>query len=141
MIQRLSIIILAILIISGCSNRSNKRFDILSSKKTGIEFNNAIVSNDIFHILNYEYFYNGGGVGIADFNNYNLLDIFFSGNVVDNKLYLNKGDMKFQDVSDMAGISSPGKWNTGISVVDINNDGFQDIYICASAMDGNMRKN
>jgi len=141
MIQRLSIIILAIIIISGCSNRSNKRFDILSSKKTGIEFNNAIVSNDIFHILNYEYFYNGGGVGIADFNNDNLPDIFFSGNIVDNKLYLNKGKMKFQDVSSQAGIEGQGIWCTGIAVVDINNDGFQDIYVCASAMDGDKRKN
>jgi hypothetical protein len=85
-------------------------------------------------VLNYEYIYNGGGVGIGDFNNDSLPDIFFSGNMVSCKLYLNKGNMRFADVTDAAGAGGEGKWCKGVSVVDINNDGLMDIYISAGAL-------
>ena len=76
------------------------------------------------------YFYNGAGVGAGDFNNDGKIDLFFTANQGDNKLYLNKGGLKFEDVTQQAGIPEDGEWSTGVSVVDINNDGLLDIYIC-----------
>ena len=87
---------------------------------------------DSFNILSYEYIYNGGGVGIADFNNDQKPDIFFTGNQVPNKLYLNEGNFKFKDISETANINVVGRWNSGVSVVDINNDGWMDVYVCAT---------
>ncbi len=78
--------------------------------------------------------YNGGGVGIADFNNDGLQDIYFTGNQVSNRLYINKGNFKFQDVTAIANAGGGGKWCRGASVIDINNDGLQDIYVCASIL-------
>src|SRR5690606_13257578 len=81
-------------------------------------------------------FYNGGGVGIGDFNNDSLPDIIFAGNLVDNKLYINEGDFRFRDVSEKSGVVRTGSWTTGISVVDINGDGWLDIYLCKSGPPG-----
>jgi hypothetical protein len=97
-----------------------------------VTFSNDIQDNDTFNILTYEYIYNGGGVGIADFNNDGLRDIFFAGNLVPNRLYLNKGDFEFDDVTAIAGINVDGRWNSGVSVVDINNDGWMDVYVTAT---------
>src|SRR5690606_1721135 len=88
--------------------------------------------NDTFNILTHEYIYNGGGVGVADFNNDGLPDIFFSGNLVPNRLYLNKGDLEFEDISTIAGIQIPGRWDSGVAIADSNGDGWMDLYVCAT---------
>lgn len=107
-------------------------FKLLPSSETGIAFNNRITENDTLNILNQANIYNGGGVGVGDFNNDGLPDLYFAGNMVSNKLYLNGGSMKFADVTAKAGVEGMGRWCTGVSVVDINNDGWLDIYVAAS---------
>jgi enediyne biosynthesis protein E4 len=102
----------------------------LESQETGIEFNNTITEHDTFNILNSEFIYNGGGVAAGDFNGDGLSDLFFTGNQVENKLYLNKGNLHFSDITATAGISKkPNVWSSGINVVDINRDGRLDIYV------------
>lgn len=128
-----STLLFLLLVISvSCHRQDETLFTLLSSDDTGITFNNLILENDSFNILTHEYIYNGGGVGISDFNNDGLQDIFFSGNLVPNKLYLNKGDLEFQDISAEAGINVPGRWNSGVAIADINNDGWMDLYVCAT---------
>jgi enediyne biosynthesis protein E4 len=118
------------------------QFKLLPDQTTGIEFSNTITEYDTFSILTFEYIYNGGGVGIGDFNNDGLSDIFFSGNMVENDLYLNLGDFKFKDVSEEAKVTGDGKWCSGIAVVDLNADGWKDIYVCATSQpDTAKRKN
>src|SRR3954469_912865 len=116
---------------SSC-NKKHSLFQLVSSEHSGIHFNNKITENDSINPLDMTNIYNGGGVGIGDFNNDGLEDIYFSGNQVPNKLYLNKGKFKFEDVTKDANVNGQGKWCRGVAVVDINNDGFQDIYVCAS---------
>lgn len=114
-------------------------FHAVASAHSGIHFNNTIVETDSVNPIDVTNIYNGGGVGIADFNNDGLPDIYFTGNLVSNKLYLNKGKMQFDDITAEAGVNGQGKWCRGIAVVDINNDGWQDMYVCAS-MDKNPDK-
>ena len=114
-------------------------FHAVSSEQSGIHFNNKIVETDSINPIDVTNIYNGGGVGVADFNNDGLPDIYFTGNMVSNKLYLNKGGLKFQDITDEAGVGGEGKWCRGIAIVDINNDGLQDMYVCVS-MDKNPEK-
>jgi hypothetical protein len=121
-----------LLILASCSNKENTLFNLLPREKTGIDFNNHIVESDSFNILTDEYIFNGGGVATGDFNNDGLPDLFFTGNQVPNKLYLNEGKMKFKDVSADAGIEAKDRWSTGVTLVDINGDGFLDIYVCAA---------
>jgi hypothetical protein len=104
-------------------------FEVLDSDKTGLNFSNTLTSTDSFNLFKYMYFYNGAGVGTGDFNNDGLQDIFFSSNQGDNSLFLNKGNMQFTNVTKEAGIPSDHAWSTGVSVVDINNDGLLDIYV------------
>lgn len=130
--KKLSLPLLLILVVYGSCTRSENMFTILSSGKTGIDFSNNITESDSLNILDVENLYNGGGVGIGDFNNDGLQDIYFTGNTVSNKLYLNKGGMAFSDVTDKAGVNGAGRWSRGISVVDINNDGLLDMYVSAS---------
>ena len=115
-------------------------FREIKGDKSGIHFNNQITEDAELNILNYEYLYNGGGVGIGDFNNDGLPDIYFTGNRVSNKLYINKGNMTFEDVTEAAGVTGNGKWCKGASVIDINNDGLMDIYVCAAVLTSD-RKN
>jgi len=104
---------------------------------TGITFANTLKESEEENILSYEYFYNGGGVAVGDVNNDGKIDVFFTGNQVANKLYLNQGDedtpLKFEDISTKAGIEGrKGAWKTGVTMVDINADGWLDIYVCYS---------
>lgn len=128
----------------SCSTK-NKKFDKLSSTKTGVNFINKIEETDELNVLNYEYFYNGGGVAAADFNNDGLIDLYFTANLSSDKLYINKGgeSLKFEDITEKAGITYNGEWKTGVSVVDINNDGWNDIYVSVSGNIDNpaLRKN
>lgn len=126
----LSVYILVFLF--SCSKKEDTLFNQLSPEKTGIDFNNLIVESDSFNILTDEYIFNGGGVATGDFNNDGLPDLFFTGNQVANKLYLNEGKLKFKDVSLATGIEAKDRWSTGVTVVDINGDGFLDIYVCAA---------
>ncbi|HEY9488348.1 MAG TPA: CRTAC1 family protein, partial [Chryseosolibacter sp.] len=121
-----------IILLSACGDKKETLFSLLKSDQTGIDFNNKIEETDTFNILTHEYIYNGGGVGIADFNNDGLQDIFFSGNLVPNQLYLNKGEFRFEDISDESKINVPGTWNSGIAIADINQDGWMDLYVCAT---------
>tara|TARA_R110000868_G_scaffold222048_4_gene473930 strand:+ start:36813 stop:40367 length:3555 start_codon:yes stop_codon:yes gene_type:complete len=116
-------------------------FKLLSTNITNISFNNLIEENDVFNMVDFFYVYNGGGVSIGDINNDGLLDIYFTGNMVNDRLYLNKGGLKFEDISDSAGITIPG-WSTGVTMVDINHDGLLDVYVCRSGnFDSDQRKN
>jgi enediyne biosynthesis protein E4 len=105
-------------------------FELLEENRTGLHFNNHLSSTQQFNLFNYMYFYNGGGIGAGDFNNDGKIDVFFAGNQVENKLYINKGSLRFEDVSAVAGIKYDSAWSTGVSIVDINNDGMLDIYVC-----------
>jgi hypothetical protein len=112
-------------------------FTRLSAQETGVTFTNQIQETDSLHIFRYEYLYNGNGVGVGDFDGDGRTDLFFSGNTVHHKLYLNrtepgKKDWKFTDVTPQAGVSGNGTWGTGVSVVDINGDGRLDMYVCHS---------
>ncbi len=107
-------------------------FTLMSDSETGVSFLNNIKENDSLHVMRYEYLYNGAGVGIGDFNNDGLNDIFFSGNTTANKLFINKGNFKFTDASSVAGITGNGTWSTGVSLADVNGDGLLDVYVCHS---------
>lgn len=104
----------------------------VKSDRSHISFSNEIIENNMLNMLNYEYLYNGGGVGIGDFNNDQLPDIYFTSSLGSNKLYINKGNLQFEDVTDLAGVGGEKRWSRGVSIVDINNDGLPDIYISAS---------
>ncbi|WP_031525771.1 VCBS repeat-containing protein [Dyadobacter crusticola] len=115
-------------------------FTLLKPSQTGIDFNNFIDEDASNNVLEYGYFYNGGGVAAADFNNDGLVDLYFTGNMVANKLYINKGNFEFEDVSDKSGTALNEGWKTGVSLVDINDDGWIDIYVCrAGAQDPRLR--
>ena len=105
-------------------------FTVLDSSKTGITFANRLLPTPAFNLFSYMYYYNGAGVGVGDFNNDGLPDLFFAASQHPNALYLNRGQMKFDDVSLAAGIPRDSSWSTGVSVIDINRDGLLDIYVC-----------
>jgi len=115
----------------GCKQNSGELFVKLSADDTGITFENTLTETKDLSILDYLYFYNGGGVAIGDINNDSLPDIYFSGNQVKNKLYLNKGNLQFEDITKNAGVEGNSSWNTGAVMGDVNGDGLLDIYVCA----------
>lgn len=124
--------LVTILLLSCNSKDKNKPylFEALEAKQTGLDFVNKLTAASDFNMFKYMYFYNGAGVGTGDFNNDGLADLFFASNQGQNKLYLNKGNLHFEDVTFAAKIPVDGGWSTGVSVVDINNDGLLDLYIC-----------
>ncbi|MGI4751632.1 MAG: FG-GAP repeat domain-containing protein, partial [Janthinobacterium lividum] len=115
----------------------NALFQMMPAAQTGISFNNKVVDNDNFNVFNYRNYYNGGGVAIGDVNNDGKPDVFFTANQGSCKLYLNQGNWKFKDVTEKAGIKGAYRWHTGTSMVDINGDGWLDIYVCNSGGLGN----
>ncbi|MEO6549311.1 MAG: VCBS repeat-containing protein [Ferruginibacter sp.] len=125
----------AFISLTSCNQKpNNSLFSLLSSEQSGIKFSNDIHDNDSSHSFINEFGYMGGGVAIGDFNNDGLKDVFFTGNQVSSRLYINKGNNKFDDITGKAGISTDA-WCTGVSVVDINHDGFDDIYVCVFGKD------
>jgi hypothetical protein len=127
----------------SCKNEK-PLFEKIEADKSGIQFANIVTESEQENILNYEYFYNGGGVASGDFNNDGFVDLYFTGSQVDNKLYLNKGtNLQFEDITEKAGVAGrKGAWKTGVSIVDINADGWLDIYVCYSGLrDSTLRKN
>ena len=121
---------------------SNSLFQLQPFSKTGIDFTNKVVDKEEMNIFNYHNFYNGGGVAIGDVNNDGKPDVFFTSNQGSNKLYLNQGKWKFNDVTSESGLSSTHSWHTGVSMVDINGDGWLDIYVCnAGITPGDDRSN
>ncbi|MES2457243.1 MAG: VCBS repeat-containing protein [Bacteroidota bacterium] len=127
-----------IVVLYSCQNNTKNDesaplFELLSAEKTHVNFNNEIIENAKANIMSYQYFYNGGGVSVGDLNDDGLDDIYFSGNMTPAKLYLNKGNMEFEDVSEKAGIVETGfSWKTGVTFADVNGDGKLDIYQCRS---------
>jgi len=113
-----------------CSCKKHTLFQEIPPSHSNIHFVNKITENDTINPLDVTNIYNGGGIGIGDFNNDGLPDIYFSGNMVPNRLYLNKGDFEFEDITEKAGVGGLGGWGRGVSVIDINNDGLPDIYVC-----------
>lgn len=133
----LSIIMLVALLFSCEKARDGSskkwRFALVSPNYSNIHFNNKIQESASFNVLQYGYLYNGGGVAIGDIDNDGLDDIYFSSNMASNRLYKNLGNLKFKDITDIAGVAANDAWNTGVSMADVNNDGFLDIYVCRSA--------
>jgi hypothetical protein len=125
--------------LSACQNKT-ALFEKIPASHTGIVFNNKITENDSINPMDVVNIYNGGGVGIGDFNNDGLQDIFLTGNMVPCKLYLNKGHFKFEDITAEAGVEGLGRWARGVSIVDINNDGLMDIYICNTIYKDSLRR-
>ena len=135
---------IVLLILSSCQTtgvREGLHFTRMSPSSTGVHFANTITEDDSLNMFVNEYTYMGGGVGVADLNQDGLPDIFFAGNQVSSRLYINKGDLHFEDVTSEAGVTTQG-WCTGVSIVDINNDGWPDIYVAVSGrVAGYQRKN
>ena len=126
--------LISIQLISACQFSKKPVFTLVSSDKSHVTFTNTITETDSFNVLNFEYIYNGGGVGIGDINNDGLQDIFFTGNMVSSTLFLNKGDLTFQDITVPARVGTTS-WCTGVAMVDINQDGWLDIYISTAHPD------
>lgn len=129
MLQRIVVFVL-ILSVIACSSKKESMFTPLYADKTGLNFVNKLDANPEFNLFSYMYYYNGAGIGAGDFNDDGLVDLFFAANRSGNKLFLNQGNLSFKDISALAGIPSDDQWSTGVSVVDINQDGLLDIYVC-----------
>jgi hypothetical protein len=125
-------IVILLFSIWSCHKNKDKNalFELLDASETGVAFENKVVNKEDFNIFTYRNFYNGGGVATGDINNDGLPDIYFTANMGDNKLYLNKGNFKFEDITEKAGVAESLKWSTGVVMVDINSDGLLDIYVC-----------
>lgn len=117
----------------SCKDNAVTLFKSLDPDITGVNFKNTLFDDGPLNVANYIYFYNGGGVAVGDINNDGLQDILFTGNMVRNRLFLNKGNFKFEDITTRSGVAEKQGWCTGANMADINNDGRVDIYICRSA--------
>lgn len=129
--RKIILIGLVLLALGACQqSQQMPRFSLMDAQRTGIDFTNEVVNKEDFNIFSYRNFYNGGGVGIGDINKDGLVDVFLTSNQGPNKLYLNKGNWTFEDISAQAGIEEANKWSTGVAMVDLNADGWLDIYVC-----------
>jgi len=135
------------ILICGCEKSANEtseanssteevlkfpKFSLIPGHESGITFNNKLTESEQINVITYQYFHNGGGVALGDVNNDGLVDIYFSSNQEPNQLYLNKGDLKFENITSTTRVTGDPGWATGVSMVDINNDGWLDIYVCKS---------
>ncbi len=137
-----SLILFLMPFIYGCNEHSNSLFKKISSQSSHIDFVNVVSESDSLNPLKQEFLYNGGGVAAADFNNDGLIDLYFIASTSSNKLFLNLGNLKFRDITEEAKVGGEGRWCNGVTVVDINNDGWQDIYVCTTLKkDPSQRKN
>jgi hypothetical protein len=141
-----SLLLILLCFIFSCRKKQESQqrtiFSLLDKTETGIDFINKLTYDNDFNVYKYRNFYNGGGVALGDINNDGLLDIYFTANQLPNRLYLNKGGLKFEDISEKAGITGTKPWSTGVSMVDINSDGFLDIYVCNSGdLNGSNKQN
>ena len=132
--------IVCIILLPSCKQQETTLFHFIPAEQSHVTFSNRIVENDTLNILKEEYIYNGGGVGVGDFNNDGLSDIYFTGNLVDNALYLNRGAMQFQDITAEAQVAGPNQWCSGVALVDINQDGWLDIYVSATLSKDSLRR-
>ena len=131
--KNFAIILFLILILPSCKPDGKKEdtlFSLLPSSETSVDFTNHLTENEQFNIIEYLYFNNGAGVAAGDINNDGLTDLYFTSNQESNKLYLNKGNLRFEDITDAAGVAGKGTWKTGVTMADVNGDGFLDIYVC-----------
>jgi hypothetical protein len=141
LLSRLILAVVCVALLGSCktapsSNDAepvNTLFTLLPADKTHVDFSNTLTEGLNTNVLMYEYFYNGGGVAVGDLNGDGLQDLYFTGNMTDNKLYLNKGNLQFTDITTAASVAGrPGPWKTGVSLADVNGDGKLDIYVCYS---------
>ena len=139
--QRAILFFLASILIFSCKKESQGdsafRFNQIDAELTGINFSNTIIENDTLNYFDFPYLYLGGGVSTADINNDGLPDLYFTGNLVSNKLYLNKGNLQFEDITETAGVAGDSRWYSGTTMADVNNDGLLDIYLSVSGKFGN----
>src|SRR3972149_4691004 len=126
---------LLLLLITGVfiSCSKSPRFQLLDSKHTGVDFTNTIVETDSFHVMSYEYIYNGAGVGIGDLNNDGLQDLIFAGNQVSPRIYLNTGGFKFKDITSNFNGLTNDQWYSSVTLVDMNSDKWLDVYFTSTA--------
>jgi hypothetical protein len=132
MAGRWFLLFLIIASFTQCSRENKQLFRLVPPEKSGIHFQNILQETDSLNILTVDYMYHGGGVAIGDFNNDGLSDVFFTGNTVANRLYLNNGALTFRDVTVEAGLAARDKWKAGVAAADVNNDGWLDVYVCAT---------
>jgi len=134
-----TVIVVLACVITGC-NSNTTLFQMIPPEQSNIDFDNRITENDSINPFDVTNMYNGAGVGIGDFNGDGLMDIYFAGNQVPCRLYLNQGDFKFRDVTSVAKVDGNGKWCRGVALVDINNDGRLDMYVCATIYSSSERR-
>src|SRR5574341_885319 len=135
MLRHSFILMAALFVLCACRQKNSvpPLFEKLSPRQTQIAFANVLEEEPLFNSINYLYFYDGGGVAVGDVNNDGLADIYFTANMLSNRLYLNKGNFEFEDITQKAGVAgATGGWSTGATMADVNGDGFLDIYVCRS---------
>ena len=135
-IMKESLLVLTMVLLISCnvSKKTDSLFTLLPSSTTGVTFNNKMNETEDVNYFTYPYLYMGGGTAIGDFNNDGLEDVFFTGNQVSNKLYINTGDLQFEDISEKSGTVGDNRWYTGVSLIDINADGYLDIYLSVAGL-------
>lgn len=132
-----------LILATSCTTDQKDRdllFKLLSADQTGVTFRNDLSYTEKINPYTFRNFYNGAGVALGDINNDGLIDIFFAGNQTSNKLYLNLGNLQFQDITQSAGLESTGYWSTGVTMADVNGDGLLDIYVCKSGPEGGSKR-